>query len=149
MQHEPIDKFNRAVAFYRKFFLVAAIWNVGGGVLGIVSVTFSLKLFYNVTNYPADALFKFHYYNFWLFILFLGFGYYIVSRNVLQNYATALVGIFGKTVLAGFWLYYYLSGQATVMVIVAGGGDMLFVLGFIMYLTFMLKNFRNGKLQKN
>src|SRR4051812_43768057 len=86
----------KAAAFYKKFFLFAACWNIGAGSLGVVSLAFNLKLFYNVANYSVDYLFKIHYYNFWLFIMAMGVGFYFVSRDVSKNYAMAIVGIIGK-----------------------------------------------------
>ncbi|GEO08852.1 hypothetical protein [Segetibacter aerophilus] len=145
----PGDNLNRDIktekanSFYKKFFLFAAFWNVGAGLLGVVSLAFNIKLFYNVVDYSADYLFKIHYYNFWLFILIMGIGFYFVSRDVRQNYAMAIVGVLGKTAAVGVWLYYYFLGQATYMVLVAGAGDMLLVLVFIVYLSFTLKNYKN------
>ncbi len=137
---------DKASVFYKKFFLFAAFWNVGAGLMGILSLSLNIKLFYNVNHYSGDHLFKLHYYNFWLFILIMGIGFYFVSKNVAHNYAMAIVGILGKTLAVGMWLYYYFTGKATYMVLIASAGDMLLVLVFIIYLRFTLKNYKNQKL---
>jgi hypothetical protein len=136
----------KASAFYKKFFLFAACWNMGAGLLGVMSLAFNLKLFYNVANYSVDYLFKIHYYNFWLFIMTMGVGFYFVSKDISKNYAMAIVGILGKTLAAGTWIYYYFAGQATYMVLVASAGDMLLVSLFITFLTFTAKRDKNQKL---
>lgn len=132
-------KLGKASTFYKKLFFFAAIWNIGAGLLGVVSIAFNLKIFYNVVNYSVDYLFKIHYYNFWLFIMAMGVGFYFVSRDVSRNYAMAIVGIIGKTLAAATWVYYYFAGQATYMVLVASAGDMILVLFFIAYLNFSNK----------
>lgn len=137
----------KAANFYKKLFLFASAWNIGAGLLGIASLTFNLKLFYNVTNYPGDYLFKIHYYNFWLFILAMGIGFYFVSRDITHNYAMAIVGSIGKTLAAGTWFYYYFVGQATYMVLVASAGDMVLVMLFIIYLRFTHRHHKKQKLQ--
>lgn len=141
----PKPALQKTAAFYKKLFLFAALWNMGAGLLGVVSITFNLNLFYNVSNYSVDYLFKIHYYNFWLFIMAMGVGFYFVSRDITRNYAMAIVGIIGKTLAAGTWIYYYFAGQATYMVLVASAGDMLLVLLFITYLNFTAKSDRSPK----
>lgn len=135
--HKPHSA--KQTGFYKKLFLFAALWNMGAGLMGVVSIAFNLRFFYNVSDYPTDYLFKIHYYNFWLFIMAMGVGFYFVSRDIRRNYAMAIVGIIGKTLAAATWIYYYFSGQATYMVLVASAGDMLLVLLFISYLSFTLK----------
>ena len=136
--HKP--QVEKTAGFYKKFFLFAAIWNIGAGLMGVVSLAFNLKVFYNVSNYDVDYLFKIHYYNFWLFIMAMGVGFYFVSRDIFRNYAMAIVGIIGKTMAAGVWVYYYFAGQATYMVLIASAGDLLLVLLFITYLNFTAKS---------
>jgi len=143
---QPSPKIETALTFYKNFFLFATFWNIGAGLLGVVSLPFNLKTFYNVANYSADYLFKIHYYNFWLFILVMGVGFYFVSRDVTHNYAMAIVGILGKTMAVVVWVYYYFMQQATYMVLVASAGDLLLVLVFILYLRFIYKNFRDNSL---
>ena len=141
----PKPAIEKTAGFYKKLFLFAAFWNVGAALLGVVSITFNLDLFYNVSNYSVDYLFKIHYYNFWLFIMAMGVGFYFVSKDISRNYAMAIVGIIGKTLAAGTWIYYYFAGQATYMVLVASAGDMLLVLLFITYLNFTAKRDRSLK----
>lgn len=135
----------KTAGFFKKLFLFAAVWNMGAGLLGVVSVAFNLRLFYNVANYTADYLFKIHYYNFWLFIMAMGVGFYFVSKDISRNYAMAIVGIIGKILAAGTWVYYYFTGQATYMVLVASAGDMLLVLLFISYLSHTAKASKSYK----
>lgn len=138
---EPSPAIAKALAFYRKFFLFATFWNFGAGLLGVVSLNFNLKLFYGVSGYAADYLFTLHYYNFWLFILIMGVGFFFVSKDVTRNYAMAVVGILGKTAAVAVWVYYYFTGQANWMVLVASAGDLLLVVVFIIYLRFIFKNY--------
>src|SRR3954447_9108367 len=103
IDYHPKPIAEKGVIFYKKFFLFAAIWNVGAGLMGVLSLTFNLKIFYGVDNYVADDLFKLHYYNFWLFIMIMGIGFYFVSRDITRNYAMAIVGLLGKTAAVGIW----------------------------------------------
>ena len=128
--------------FYERFFRFASVWNIGAGLMGILSLKLNLDLFYGKSDYMADDLFKIHYYNFWAFIMMMGVGFYFVSRDVSKNYAMAIVGILGKTLAVAIWVYYWWLGEATFMVLVAGAGDMTLVAVFTAYLRYTKKEIK-------
>lgn len=128
--------------FYERFFRFASVWNIGAGLMGILSLKLNLDLFYGKSDYMADDLFKIHYYNFWAFIMMMGVGFYFVSRDVSKNYAMAIVGILGKTLAVAIWVYYWWLGEATFMVLVAGAGDMTLVAVFTAYLRYTIKEIK-------
>ncbi len=120
--------------FYTRFFQVAAAWNIIGAITVLLSLKTHFKLFYkvNLTN-PHYLLWMYHY-NFWLIVLMLGVGYYLVSRNLRENWAVVLFGVIGKLFIGFTWLYIWWKHKATLLLVFGAVGDIIFALFFIHFL---------------
>jgi hypothetical protein len=119
--------------FYKRMFLVAALWNVLGGALVVV---FTGRIFAaaNLTP-PYPPL----YYHSWiaLFVTF-GIGYYMVSRNMSANKNIVILGIIGKLAFSAIFVYNMLTfqGQVPRLFIAPVVGDLVFVVLFWLFLRF-------------
>jgi hypothetical protein len=71
-------------------------------------------------------------------ILVFGLGYYCVYRDIFRNRDIVLMGVIGKTVFSAVFLYYFIShpGQIPVFFLIPIGGDLVFVVLFVMFLRF-------------
>ncbi|HHQ49303.1 MAG TPA: hypothetical protein ENK19_10540 [Acidobacteria bacterium] len=119
-------------AYYRRLFLVGAIWNwvaAGTFVLGYRLIFPILGMAQPV--YPV------------FFLMFLGLcfmfgnGYHWVSRDLTRNHGIVKLGIIGKLIVFGGLTWAGLTGQVHLILIVPGVVDLVFA---VLYLGF-LRNF--------
>ena len=82
---------------------------------------------------PHYLLWMYHY-NFWLVVLMMGIGYYLVSLNLRQNWAVVLLGVIGKLSIGFTWLYIWWKHKATLFLVFGALGDIIFALFFIAFL---------------
>jgi len=125
-----------AEKFYKRMFLIGAIWNIVGGAL-VVALTkwiFSTASL-NPPNPPA-------YYQSWiaLFVTF-GIGYYMVYRNMSANKNIVILGIIGKLAFSVIFIcnMIFLRGQIPLLFIIPVIGDLVFVVLFWMFLNYARK----------
>jgi len=124
-----------SMSFYTRLFQVAAAWNIIAAITVFGSFKKHFVLFYNVTiNKNPHFLLWLYHYNFWLIVLMMGVGYYLVSRNLQQNWAVALIGAIGKLAIACSWTYLYCIGIGTKLLLLGAIGDAIFALFFIHFL---------------
>ncbi len=117
-------------------FLVGAIWNVLGGaiLLGIQDWVFSTA----DLNLPDPPL---YFYGWIALFMTFGIGYYMVSRNPLNNKNIVILGAVGKLAFSGIFIYYLISSSDLVpmLFLVPVVGDLLFVALFALFLNFARK----------
>lgn len=120
-------------AFYRRMFLVAALWNLLGGAF-IVAAT---KWIFSTAGLrpPQPPL----YYQAWiaLFLTF-GIGYYMVYRDMFGNKNIVILGMIGKLAFAVIFIgnLILFAGQAPRFFLIPVVGDLVFVGLFWMFLRF-------------
>jgi hypothetical protein len=119
--------------FYKRMFLVGAIWNLAGGVL-IIALTdwvFSTA----GLQPPAPPA----YYQGWiaLFMTF-GIGYYMVYRDMYGNKDIVILGMIGKSAFAVVFVANMIvyPGGVPYLFLVPVVGDFVFVVLFGMFLNF-------------
>ena len=122
--------------FYKRMFLIGALWNLLGGVLVLVltdRIFASGKL---TPPYPPP------YYQSWiaLFMTF-GIGYYMAFRNPVANKNIVILGMIGKLAFAAIFICSMIvfPGQIPMFFLIAVIGDVIFVLLFGMFLNFARK----------
>ncbi len=118
--------------FYKRMFLIGAIWNIAGGVI-IVALTGWVFSTANLDPPDPPA-----YYYSWiaLFVVF-GIGYYMVYRNMYENKNIVILGIIGKL---GFSVIFicnmiFFWGQIPSLFIIPIAGDLVFVILFWAFLS--------------
>ncbi len=123
-------------AGYRRMFLAAALWNLGGGVF-IVLATGWLFGSAGLAE-PSPPL----YYRAWV-VLFMtfGIGYYLVARDLYRNRDIVLLGIIGKLAFAAVFLVQFATRGAEIprFFLVPVAGDLVFVVLFAQFLRFAVR----------
>jgi len=129
---DTLNPLNWDYRTWRKFFLIAALWNFSGALPAIFYPALNMKFFYGVQTDNYYILFL----NmaFWGAVLIFGIGYLIVSYNPGKNHGIVIMGIIGKTMVAATWYYLFGTDRATILSFLAATGDILFTLYFIYYL---------------
>ena len=122
--------------FYKRMFLIGALWNILGGAL-IVVFTRWIFVTANLTPPHPPA-----YYHSWigLFVTF-GIGYYMIYKNMYANKNIVILGMIGKLAFAVIFIYNMVAfpGQIPMVFLIAAIGDLIFVVLFGMFLNFARK----------
>ncbi len=117
-------------AFYKNLFLAGAIWNWAATLLFGLGYPFLFPLF-NMAE-PRYPVF---------FLLFLalafvfGIGYFWVSRDISRNHAIVVLGVIGKLIVFGAFLWAGIAGQIAGILVGAGVVDLVFAVLFIEFLA--------------
>ena len=119
--------------FYRRMFLVGALWNVLGGAFVVL---FTGRIFTLTSLTPPHPLLYFHS---WiaLFVTF-GIGYFMVYRDPYANRNIVILGIIGKLAFSAVFLYNFFAfrNQVPEFFLIPVIGDLVFVVLFWMFLRF-------------
>lgn len=122
---------------YKKIFLIAAVWNISGGLGAVFFFEPSMtrmwgadyiQLFYD--NRVALSTYRL----FWALVIIFGVGYFIVSRDLTKNRAVVWMAIAGKLTVFGIWSYDYGIGAIKPAALFGGTGDLMFALLFLHFL---------------
>jgi hypothetical protein len=122
--------------FYKKVFLIGALWNIGGGA-GIVLFTGWIFSSANLTP-PQPSVF---YYSWIALFVTFGIGYYMVYLDMYGNKNLAILGMIGKSSFAAIFLagFATMPGQIPGVFLIAVIGDLVFVVLYGMFLNFARK----------
>jgi CDP-diglyceride synthetase len=119
--------------FYKRMFLIGALWNVLGGAFIVFATNWVFAL--DGLAPPSPPL----YYQAWiaLFLTF-GIGYYLVYRDMYRNTAIVALGAVGKLAFSVVFVYNMASypGQVPRFFLIPVIGDLVFVVLFLMFLKF-------------
>ena len=118
--------------FYRRMFLIGAIWNILGG-LAIILLTGWVFASGNLEPpHPPP------YYQSWiaLFMTF-GIGYYMVYRDMYANRNLVILGMIGKLAFSVIFLAHMavFKGQIPNLFLIPVIGDLIFVILFWKFLS--------------
>ena len=119
--------------FYKRMFLIGALWNILGGafIVYFSGWIFSLSDL-TIPQPPA-------YYYSWiaLFVTF-GIGYLMVYRDMYKNKNIVILGIIGKLSFSVIFIYNMINyrGQIPLFFIIPVIGDLVFVVLFSKFLLF-------------
>ncbi|MFZ5449939.1 MAG: hypothetical protein ACOZFS_15010 [Thermodesulfobacteriota bacterium] len=120
-------------SFYKKMFLVGALWNVAGGVL---IVRYTGWIFATAQLSPPEP---WVYYYSWiaLFVTF-GIGYYLVFRDMYGNKNLVILGVIGKLSFSIIFIAGMLFGPGKIpfFFLIPVIGDLVFVVLFARFLAF-------------
>ena len=116
--------------YYKKMFLIGAIWNWVATLTFAIGWKFLFPLFgMALPNYLV-------FYMLFLGLCFVfGIGYFWVSRDISSNHDIVRMGIIGKLlVFAGFLIAWYI-GELALIIVGAGAVDLFFAILFIEFLN--------------
>lgn len=120
-----------STTFFSKLFLLAALWNLSGAVLGYFNTAFTFELLFG--RELNDPLIHSVYKGAWGTTLTYFIGYLLVSRNPRRHYGIVLTGGIGKLGFIISLLQLYAAGLANSIVLVVVLGDGVFLLLFAYY----------------
>lgn len=127
----------KELTFFRTVFIVAALWNLAGGVPGYF---YSAAMFHTLFNRDlADPLMTAIYKGSWGTTFLYFFGYLLVAYNPVRHTGVVILGTIGKVFFAAGLLSAYLSGTASSFSLVVITGDLIFTMLFITYLAKMAR----------
>lgn len=127
----------KELTFFRIVFVVAALWNLAGGVPGYF---YSADMFHTLFNRElTDPLMTAIYKGSWGTTFLYFFGYLLVAYNPARHTGVVILGTIGKVFFAAGLLSAYLSGTATSFTLVVIAGDFIFTTLFIVYLVRMTR----------
>lgn len=118
---------------YKRFFLVASLWNLVLGFIFLVLFSRLMSLFGMPT--PPRELAAFHQMGILLAMVY-GIGYYMVSRDLYSHNGIVLLGILGKVAVFVLFLYHLVFSGLPFAIFLIGVGDLIFALLFIRFLAF-------------
>ncbi len=120
--------------YYKYLFLIAAIFNVSGGILFIVLTTLftsDMAVLYGVAI-PSSLVWM-HF--FFVKVIVIGTGYYFLSVDITRNHAIAKMGLFEKFMFFIASLVYFILGAFNILLFIMGIIDL--VLGFL-FIEFLI-----------
>lgn len=120
--------------FYARVFLGAFIWNVCIGFTGVIFTDFSIALFFGDNAITGDFVANIFFRLFMVAVIIFGAGYYLVSRELMLNRGIIILGLASKIILFVIFMFFYISGKATIIAALAVTGDFLWSLLFIIFL---------------
>ena len=120
--------------YYKRLFMIGALWNWGAGVLFFfwsdpIFSFFNMK----VINYPAVMQMAM------ACVFTLGIGYYWVSKDISKNHDIVKLGIIAKTLVFLIFAYHTLIGNMPPQLGLSGVVDLVFAILFLEFLINMKK----------
>jgi len=123
-------------AYYKRLFIIGALWNWGAAVLFFFwSAQLLALLKMQPLNYPGIMQLAM------VLVFALGVGYYWVSKDIHKNHDIVRLGIIAKTLACLVLVYHYLIGNFHLMLALCGIVDLIFVRLFMGF----LKAFKKGE----
>ena len=122
---------DKQITLFRTLFILAAVWNLLGALLGYFNTEFTFQLFFG--RELSDPLIYAIYNGAWGTTLVYIIGYLIVAYNPARHTGIVIVGGIGKVGFAIKLLQLYLAGLANPVVLIVIIGDLIFSLLFLYY----------------
>jgi hypothetical protein len=131
VNNDPVRMARRELLFFRRFFLIAALWNFAGALPGLFD---SAGMFAREFGHDlADPVMVAVYRGAWGTAFLYGFGFLMVAWNPVRHTGVVLMGGLGKALFALNLAYMYLKGWTSGFAIVVIGGDAIFCVLFLVY----------------
>jgi len=116
---------------FRVLFVLAAMWNLAGGILGYFNTAYSFELLFG--RALADPLYFAIYRGACGTTLIYFVGYLVVAFDPQRHAGVVLVGGIGKVGYAHQLTKFYSAGLAGANALVVIVGDLMFSLAFLAY----------------
>jgi hypothetical protein len=121
----------RDLAAYRVLFVISAIWNFAGAILGLVDSNrmFAQEFGRELTDPVMLAIYR----GAWGTAFIYGCGFLLAAYSPQRHAGIVLMGGIGKALFALNLLYMYWQGWTSNFALLVVGGDVLFVVAFAVY----------------
>lgn len=99
--------------YQKQILLVAALFNLGGALVTLISPSFFFSQFFKnppdlATTFPFLAM---YHYVFFSVVFIFGIAYWMTALDPVKNKIILFVGSFGKLVAVAFWIMLYFQGH--------------------------------------
>ncbi len=120
--------------FWKWMWIAAAAFNIIMGFFIVFLTRWSFALSYDPSGDVANPMALRLWRDFGIFVLMIGVGYYLVSRDLTRNSSLVLLGIAAKAFDVIVLSLRFATGLANAIVLVPAIIDGLFMLLFILFL---------------
>jgi hypothetical protein len=121
-------------SFYKKFFFLGSLWNVGIGLIGLLFYNFAISFCFGSLRGADNLITKVFFKFFMVAVLLFGFGYYLVSKELTLNRGIIWLGIAGKLIIWTTFTFLFFTNRATILGFLGASGDFFWSLIFIYFL---------------
>lgn len=119
----------KKITYYKRLFLIAAIWNIGAGFICWFAANFFREFFFDLFAMELlPSLFAFNAL-FWIIIPF-GIGFYLVSEDISKNHGLVFIGMLGKTFFFIITIVTMVLKEANILLPAIGLADLIFAFLF-------------------
>ncbi len=128
---------NSTEKIYKIIFVIAAVWNISGGLDAIFSFEANMTSLWGAKYIPMfydNRVALSTYRLFWVLVIIFGVGYYVVSRDLTKNRAVVWMAVGGKLAVFMVWSDDYRIGAIQSAALIGGTGDLMFTLIFLLFL---------------
>ena len=132
IRRERLNPIKWGYQTWRKFFLIAAMWNFSFAFPALLFPSLEVRLMYGIQT--SDFYILYLNTAFFLTVLVFGIGYLIIAYDPGKHLGIVLMGIIGKTMVCIGFYYLFSIDRVTLLPVFGGTGDLLFTLYFIYYL---------------
>ena len=121
----------RELDFFRALFLISALWNFAGAFPGLLDSAgmFEREFGHKLTDPVMIAVYR----GAWGTAFLYGLGFLMVAYNPIRHTGVVMMGGLGKALFALNLLVMCLNDWTSDFAIVVIGGDVVFVLLFVIY----------------
>ncbi len=120
--------------FFIRMFTLAGLWNAGIGLTGIFFTGFSIDLFFRSDPAAMEFVGVLMFRLFMVAVMIFGVGYYIVSRELMLNRGIIWLGLTSKITLFVLFMFFFITGRATLIAALAVTGDFLWSILFLLFI---------------
>lgn len=92
--------------FQKQILILAAVFNIAGGLITLISPSFFFSQFFKTPPDPATTFpyIVMYHYIFFSVVLIFGIAYWMTALDPVKNKIILFVGSFGKLVAVAFWI---------------------------------------------
>lgn len=120
--------------FYRRLFLLSALWNVIPGLAGLLFYQSQFELLFGIKPITGDFHQALLFRSFMITVILFGIGYYIVSRELTLNRGIVWLGGLGKVICFVIFTVCFFIGKATLIAFMIFLGDFIWAILFALFL---------------
>ncbi|MBU0994842.1 MAG: hypothetical protein KJ737_20310 [Proteobacteria bacterium] len=118
---------------WKQFFVIAGIWNF---CYTVPALTMPKFYFYMMYGFETVDFYKIYLNSvFFVAVGIFGIGYFIIASDPPKHKGIIVLGIIGKTAVAGLFYYLYAIDRVTFLPPMGGTGDLIFT-GYYTYYLF-------------
>ena len=121
--------------FWKKFFLLAAVWNFLGGGVAFYDLEANARIFYLTPEAAVHPILFLNLKILWWTVLTFGLGYLMVAVNPAKNHGLVALAILGKLAVGYLWVKGYWAGLVSEIAFAGGVGDIIFAVMFVLFLV--------------